>query len=40
MDTPEPFSEFKASPELIEKLYQFGIKKEYAAGKVIFNENS
>lgn len=40
METPELFSEFKASPELIEKLYQFGIKKEFPAGKIIFNENS
>lgn len=40
METPELFSEFKASPELIKKLHEFGIKKEFAAGKIIFNENS
>lgn len=33
-------SEFKTSPELIEKLYQNSIHKEYKAGKTILNENS
>lgn len=40
MTSPELTSELKASPELIEKLYQYSIKKEYEAGKVIFSENS
>lgn len=33
-------SEFKTSPELIEKLYQNSIHKEYKAGKTILNEHS
>ncbi len=40
MNSPELISELKASPELIEKLYQYSIKKEFEAGKVIFSENS
>lgn len=32
--------EFKTSPELIEKLQQFSIKKEYKAGSIILNENA
>ncbi|MDR2206711.1 MAG: Crp/Fnr family transcriptional regulator [Flavobacteriaceae bacterium] len=31
---------FKTSPELIEKLQQYGIQKNYDAGSVILNENS
>ena len=33
-------SEFKTSPELIEKLYENSIHKEYKAGKIILNENT
>lgn len=33
-------TEFKSSPELLEKLYQYSIQKEYAAGSVILNENA
>ena len=33
-------SEFKNSPELIEKLYENSIHKEYKAGKIILNENT
>ncbi|HRP56431.1 Crp/Fnr family transcriptional regulator [Agriterribacter sp.] len=32
--------EFKSSPELLEKLYQYSIQKEYGAGTVILNENA
>ncbi|MCC6251948.1 MAG: Crp/Fnr family transcriptional regulator [Bacteroidia bacterium] len=31
---------FKTSPELIEKLLQFGTKKQYKSGSVILDENS
>lgn len=31
---------FKTSPELLAKLLQYGIQKEYSAGSVILNENS
>jgi len=33
-------SEFKSSPELVEKLYKHSIKKNYEAGSVILNENA
>ncbi len=33
-------SEFKTSPELVEKLHQYSIIKEYAAGSIILNENA
>ncbi|HWL00096.1 MAG TPA: Crp/Fnr family transcriptional regulator [Parapedobacter sp.] len=33
-------AEFKSSPELIEKLYQFSIRKAYEAGSIILNENA
>ncbi|WP_240768767.1 Crp/Fnr family transcriptional regulator [Olivibacter sp. XZL3] len=33
-------SEFKSSPELVEKLYQHSIQKRYEAGSVILNENA
>src|SRR5690606_9908363 len=33
-------AEFKSSPELIAKLYQFGIRKTYEAGSIILNENA
>lgn len=40
MENLEQITEFKSSPELIEKLYQFSIRKEYEAGSIILNENS
>lgn len=40
MEELEQITEFKTSPELIEKLYQYGIQKEYSAGDVVLNENS
>lgn len=39
MDSLEQISELRSSPELIEKLYQFGLAKEYSAGTVILDEN-
>lgn len=36
----EQIAEFKTSPELIEKLQQYSIQKEYEAGSVILNENA
>lgn len=36
----EQITEFKTSPELVEKLYQNSISKTYPAGSVIVNENS
>ncbi|MFC7348185.1 Crp/Fnr family transcriptional regulator [Chryseobacterium zhengzhouense] len=33
-------SEFNSSPELVEKLYQYGITKTYHEGDVILDENS
>lgn len=40
MENLEQITEFKSSPELIEKLYQYSIRKEYQAGSIILNENS
>ena len=40
MNTLQEISEFKTSPELIAKLYEFGIQKNYKAGSIILNENS
>lgn len=40
MEQLEQIAEFKSSPELIEKLYQFSIRKEYKAGSIILNENA
>lgn len=40
METLAQIAEFKSSPQLLEKLQQFSIKKNYAAGDVILNENS
>lgn len=40
MDNLEQITEFKSSPELVEKLYKYGIQKTYSAGSVILNENS
>lgn len=36
----QQISEFKSSPELIKKLQQHSIRKHYAAGSVILNENA
>lgn len=36
----EDITEFKSSPELIERLYEFSIQKEYEAGSVLLNENA
>lgn len=40
MQALEQIVAFKSSPELLEKLYQFSIKKEYKAGDIILNENA
>jgi CRP/FNR family transcriptional regulator len=36
----EQITEFKTSPELVEKLYENSISKTYPAGSIIVNENS
>lgn len=40
MDHLEQTMELSSSPELIEKLYQYGISKEYKTGSIILNENA
>ena len=40
MEQLAQISEFKTSPELIEKLMENSIHKEYKAGKVLLNENT
>lgn len=40
MNNLDEITEFKSSPDLVEKLYQYGIQKNYKAGSVILNENS
>lgn len=40
MEPLEQIAEFKSSPELVEKLYENSIRKEYVAGSVILNENA
>ncbi|MCO6494505.1 MAG: Crp/Fnr family transcriptional regulator [Bacteroidetes bacterium] len=40
MQNLENTAEFKTSPQLVEKLYQYGIIKTYKAGEVVLNENS
>lgn len=40
MEQLEHIAEFKSSPELIDKLYQYSIRKSYEAGRVILNENA
>lgn len=32
--------EFKSSPKLVEKLYEYSLQKEYKAGDIVLNENS
>ncbi|MFH6967207.1 Crp/Fnr family transcriptional regulator [Flavobacterium sp. FlaQc-28] len=40
MEDLRQITEFKSSPELVEKLYKHSIKKTYEAGSVILNENA
>ena len=40
MGNLEQIDEFRRSPELIEKLYKYSIRKTYPAGTIILNENS
>lgn len=40
MEQLEHISEFKSSPELLGKLYQYSIQKEYVSGSIILNENA
>ena len=40
MEELQQITEFKTSPELVEKLQQYSIRKEYEAGSVILNENA
>lgn len=40
MEPLEQITEFKTSPELIGKLYEYCIRKEYKAGSVVLNENT
>lgn len=40
MEPLEQITEFKSSPELVQKLYEYSIRKEYEAGSIIVNENS
>lgn len=40
MQALSKITEFSSSPELVEKLYQNSIIKEYPAGSIILNENS
>lgn len=40
MEYLEEIAAFKSSPELVQELHQYGIRKSYEAGSVILNENS
>jgi CRP/FNR family transcriptional regulator len=40
MENLSEISEFKSSPELVEKLLKYSIQKKYDAGSVILNENA
>lgn len=40
MENLEQINEFRTSPELVKKLYQHGIQKNYEAGDILMNENS
>lgn len=40
MESLAKIAEFKSSPELLEKLYQYSMQKQYSAGAVILNENA
>lgn len=40
MEDLQKIAEFKSSPELIEKLYKYSIRKSYEEGSIILNENA
>lgn len=40
MENIGEIAEFKSSPELVEKLYKYSVRKNYEAGSVVLNENS
>ncbi len=40
MEKLEQVAAFKSSPKLVEKLYQYGIQKNYEAGSVLLSENA
>ncbi len=40
MENLEQITEFRTSPELVKKLYRYGIQKNYEAGDILINENS
>ncbi|MFT3979221.1 MAG: Crp/Fnr family transcriptional regulator [Ferruginibacter sp.] len=40
MEDLQQITEFKSSPELVEKLQQYSIRKEYEAGSLILSENA
>ena len=40
MEELQQITEFKTSPELVENLQQYSIRKEYEAGSIILNENA
>lgn len=40
MENLDQIAEFKSSPELIQKLYQYSTMKHFDAGSIILNENS
>ncbi|MGN7818916.1 Crp/Fnr family transcriptional regulator [Chitinophaga sp. 22536] len=40
MEPLEQITEFKSSPELVEQLYENGIRKEYKTGSIILDENA
>lgn len=40
MENLEQINEFRTSPELVQKLYENGIQKNYEAGDILMNENS
>lgn len=40
MEELQQITEFKTSPELVEKLQQYSIQKTYKAGNIILNENA
>lgn len=40
MEALEQITEFKSSPDLLEKLYKYSIIKEYDSGTVILDENA
>ena len=40
MEELQQITEFKTSPELVEKLQQYSIRKEYETGSIILNENA